>query len=292
LKDGIDSEKSWYALYDAYCPSEVLRLDTLWLYRKEIDSLRAFFQEPGFDEPEQHGSVELCETPTYLRSIRGSASFSAALSDAVEEKSLFYLTPRRSLGGDEAVSDLLRKRLHREYRFLSAHETYPGHHTLDSVRRRLANPLRQQIESPLFYEGWASYAESLLIEYGYVNDPMEQIVAWKRRLWRAARCQIDVGLNTGKLSGEDAIELLKAAGFASQEACLQIDRFRLNPGYQLCYTLGRHEIARLRAAFGTKMGRDAFHRALLQGGELPFHLIEKRFERMAETLAVTARHCG
>ena len=28
-----------------------------------------------------------------------------------------------------------------------------------------------------------------------------------------------------------------------------------------------------------QMGHDAFHRLLLEGGELPFHLIEKRLRR-------------
>ena len=57
----------------------------------------------------------------------------------------------------------------------------------------LKNPIRRQIESPLFYEGWASYAESMLIEYGYLDDPHGITRQSKRELWRSARCQIDVG---------------------------------------------------------------------------------------------------
>jgi hypothetical protein len=279
LQEGICSDKSWRELYDAYCPPEVIHLDTLSLYQQEIDSLRVFFQSRGFGNPTWQEHLQLCETPTYLRSIRGSASFGAALSGNTEERDVFYLTTRRPHGDGDERSDLLKKRLHREFRFLCAHETFPGHHVLDTVRRSLKNPVRRQIESPLFYEGWASYAESLLTEYGYVDDPMESLVAWKRRLWRAARCQIDVGLNTGKLNGDSAIELLTTVGFSPEEAQSQIHRFRLNPGYQLCYTLGHHEIARLKETHGATMGQEAFHEALLKGGELPFHLIEKRFAR-------------
>ena len=230
---------------------------------------------PGFDSSLP---LELCETPTYLRSVRSAASFGAALRADTGEKDLFYITtqPPQKHGGE--AGDLLRRRLHREYRFLSAHETIPGHHLLDGVRRGLRNPVRRQIESPLFYEGWAYYAESLLGDYGYVNSPIESLVDSKRRLWRAARCQIDVGLPTGRLARGDAVDLLTTAGFSPQEANAQIDRFRLNPGYQLCYTLGRHEIMRLRQIFGFRMGRDEFHRALLEGGERPFHLIEKALE--------------
>lgn len=159
---------------------------------------------------------------------------------------------------------------------LTAHETIPGHHFLDSIRRRLVNPIRRQIESPLFYEGWASYAEFLLVDSGYIDSPMEALVDYKRRLWRSARCQVDVGLTTGKINLENAIHLLKVCGFSSEEAHRQVDRFRLNPGYQLCYSLGSNEFKQLRVSCGRHMDETRFHTFLMEGGELPFHLIEKR----------------
>ncbi|HBD07100.1 MAG TPA: hypothetical protein DCZ69_02470, partial [Syntrophobacteraceae bacterium] len=131
-----------------------------------------------------------------------------------------------------------------------------------------------------FYEGWAYYAESLLAECGYVDRPIDLLVDCKRRLWRAARCQIDVGLTTAMLKPADAIELLTAAGFSSEEAKTQVNRFRLNPGYQLCYSLGRYEIMELRKAFAPRLGRGRFHRELLEGGQLPFHLAEQRLNNI------------
>ena len=280
LETNIDSGKSWRELYHAYAPSDIEKTDTITLYQREIERLGCFFREHGFGDFDLRSSLELCETPTYLRSVRGSASFSAALAPDVGEKDSFFITAHPSQQGGKKTEDSLKKRLHREYKFLTAHETYPGHHLLDSVRRRLQNPIRRQIESPLFYEGWAYYAESLLTEYGYVKSPIEYLVDCKRRLWRAARCQIDVGLTTGMLAGENAITLLIKAGFTPEEANTQADRFRLNPGYQLCYTLGRYEIMKLRETYGIGANRDEFHRLLLEGGELPFHHIEKRFKNL------------
>ena len=283
LQASIDPDKSWRWLYHAYAPSGVEKTDTISLYQREIERLGCFFREHGFGNIDLSSSLELCETPTYLRSVRGSASFSAALAPDVGEKDLFYITARPSQQRGKKAGDALEKRLHREYKFLTAHETFPGHHLLDSVRRRLQNPIRRQIESPLFYEGWAYYAESLLTEYGYVSSPIEYLVDCKRRLWRAARCQIDVGLTTGMLAKEDAMTLLIKAGFTPEEANTQTDRFRLNPGYQLCYTLGRYEIMKLRETYGIGTNRDAFHRQLLEGGELPFHHIEKRFKDLSRS---------
>ena len=58
----------------------------------------------------------------------------------------------------------------------------------------------------------------------------------------------------------------------------QVRRFSLTPGYQLCYFMGNHEIAGLREHFSSQLGMKAFHDSVLGGGQLPFHLVEKRLE--------------
>jgi uncharacterized protein (DUF885 family) len=268
--------KSWLELYHGYCPEEAGAIDTITLYEREMERLKHFFESNGFREVIAQGMPLVCQTPTYLQSVRSSASFSAAFTRDAGERDFFYISTRAQQQRGYESGELLRKRFHREYKFLTAHETFPGHYLLDSTRRMLQNPVRSQIESPLFYEGWAYYVESLITEYGYADNPMDRLVDRKRRLWRAARCQIDIGLSTGRLVDEDALTLLTTAGFSPEEARGQIDRFRLNPGYQLCYSLGRFEILQLREAGADRMGHDRFHRLLLEGGELPFHLIEKK----------------
>ncbi|HAA04067.1 MAG TPA: hypothetical protein DCE18_11900 [Syntrophobacteraceae bacterium] len=276
----IQSRKSWQQLYHDYCPVGVRELDTFSLYGREVERLTHFFRTHDFGWLTTQTPLVLCETPTYLRSVRSSASFSAASGAHPGEPDRFYLSTRLPPRRGRQAEERLRARLHREYQFLTAHETYPGHQLLDTMRRHLANPVRRQIESPLFYEGWAYYAESLLAECGYVDRPIDLLVDCKRRLWRAARCQIDVGLTTAMLKPADAIELLTAAGFSSEEAKTQVNRFRLNPGYQLCYSLGRYEIMELRKAFAPRLGRGRFHRELLEGGQLPFHLAEQRLNNI------------
>lgn len=278
LQSEIDPGKSWLELYHEHRPANVERFNTLTLYQQEIENLQQFFRLNGFAVIEAQGFPEVRETPLYLRAVRSSASFSADFSRDVREKDYFYITTSRTARKTNETDRLLHERLHREYKFLTAHETFPGHYLLDSVRRNLPNPVRSQIESALFYEGWAYYVESLLTEYGYAKDPVEKLVDCKRTLWRAARCQIDLGLSMGTLTMDDAVELLRTAGFSAEEAVGQIYRFRLNPGYQLCYSLGRYELRELRRKYQTKLGRDRFHEELLLGGQAPFHLIGERFD--------------
>ena len=278
LSSKIDPGASWQKLYHAYFPSDIDYRDTIALYTNEIERLRYFFSNQGFSSEDLNRPLEITETPIYLGSVRGAASFAAAITADDREKSYFFITTRLPDHRADQADALLKKRLHREFKMLTAHETIPGHHFLDSIRRRLKNPVRRQIESPLFYEGWASYAEFLLIESGYINSPMDLLLDHKRRLWRSARCQVDVGLTTGKINLEDAIRLLNICGFSHEEAARQVDRFRLNPGYQLCYSLGCHEFKQLKALFGRHIEETQFITFLMEGGELPFHLIKSRFE--------------
>jgi uncharacterized protein (DUF885 family) len=282
LKAKIDPSASWQDLYHGYYPSDIDRTDTMSLYLNEIDRLRNFFSRRGVDTDALNTPVEIAETPRYLRSVRGAASFAAAFSDDSRETSYFYITTHLAGQKTSTADSLLKKRFHREFKLLTAHETIPGHHYLDTVRRKLSNPVRRQIESPLFYEGWASYAEYMLIDSGYINSPLDLLVDYKRRLWRSARCQVDVGLTTGRIKLDDAVHLLKTCGFSAEEAWRQVDRFRLNPGYQLCYSLGCHEFKQLKAAYGSRMDTHRFHQILLDGGEIPFQLIERRIKKMVK----------
>jgi len=282
LQKKIDPCTSWQDLYHAYTPTAVEKMDTLPLYRNAAQELRLFFKQNGFMDEYLDAPVELAETPTYLKSVRSSASFAAAFSDQQEEISYFYITTRRRVSRGKKAGSRLKQRLHREYKFLTAHETIPGHQLLDSVRRRSKNPVRRQIESPLFYEGWATYAETLLTEFGYIQHPLERLVDFKRRLWRTARAQIDAGLHGGFLKFEAAVNLLTLNGFSLEEARQQIARFRLNPGYQLCYSYGCHEIKKLVDTYQTRLGPGRVHRLILEGGELPFHLIDEELKTLQQ----------
>ncbi|MBT7085404.1 MAG: DUF885 family protein [Desulfobacterales bacterium] len=278
LRSQIDPGKSWQELYSSFYPSEAKNKDLFSLYRGEMEKMLQFFNEKGLGKDILFSPVEIEETPAYLRSVRGTASFGAAFSTDKREKSYFYISIPQPGQKKPEEADNLEKRFNREYKFLTAHEIVPGHHLLDSVRRRIKNPIRRQIESPLFYEGWATYAESLLIKYGYVDTPIEKLVYYKRRLWRSARCIIDSGMPSGKIKKDNAVVLLTASGFSQKEAENQIYRFQLNPGYQLCYSLGQYEISKLQEAYGHLMPDELFHAFLLEGGQLPFHLIEKRLQ--------------
>jgi hypothetical protein len=237
----------------------------LGLYSGQIGSIRNFLKKKDVMTIPKTQQIHTLATPPFMQPVRASASYSSPVTNDRRESACFYIT-----AGKDFAS------IHNEYIFVTAHETYPGHHLLDTVRRRITNPIRQQIENPLFYEGWASYAERLIDELGYISDPTQKLIGLKRQAWRAVRAMMDAGIRIGKLTFDDTGAMLKDLGYAPRIVKSMLRHYVLSPGYQLCYTIGKFEFDRLKGQFAPKLGLKKFHDFILQGGQLPFDLIERR----------------
>ncbi len=273
LAGKIEGGKRWRDLVYERRPSITSTSEFMALYENQVKHLRRFFYDKKVISFPRGERVTVLQTPSYLQSLRATASYSAPLTGHTAGHGTFYLTP--------GTEDLAKISAHCPY--LSAHETYPGHHILDHLRIHHPNPIRRQIESPLFYEGWACYAEQLLDDLGYVRDPRQQLVGLKRQLWRNLRAELDVELQTGRVSLSEAAEKIVELGFSRKRAERQIRRFAMTPGYQLCYFMGNYEIVRLREKYASGLGLRVFHDTLLGVGQIPFHLVEKRLkEKMHE----------
>ncbi len=263
---GLNPDLSWARVLEGL-PLPEHRGGLLSLYRREVERLWAFWGKSSV-LPALQGRVEVAATPLYLQSLRSSASYAAAWGPPEETPGYFYVSPE------------MEDRAHhlRHCRFLSAHETVPGHHFLDTLRLSLPGLVARQYESPLYYEGWACYAETLLLSEGYLDKkPGDLLVGWQRRLWRALRGQVDLELQRGRWDLEEGCRRLDQAGYPQGASRAQVLQLALNPGYQLCYTLGLREILRLREEY-KPLGLARFHEILLRGGQLPFPWVEKRLK--------------
>ncbi|MFQ6078120.1 MAG: DUF885 family protein [Thermodesulfobacteriota bacterium] len=264
----IDSRKTWNRILYGVLPSVSSPAEVMQLFQKEVKKLRGFFYSQDIMSFPFGEKLRVLQTPSFLQSLRATASYRAPLTGNTEGHGFFYITPGKE--------DLELISSHCPY--LSAHETYPGHHILDHLRIHHSNPIRRQIESPLFYEGWACYAEHLLDELGYIQDPHQQLIGLKRKLWRSLRAVLDVELQMERITLAQGAKKIENVGYSSTRANRQIRRFALTPGYQLCYSMGMHEIVRMRKRFSSHLALKTFHDTLLGGGQVPFHLVERRLD--------------
>jgi len=278
----IDPDKDWQEIYDGTGLPEKAYADTVSLYREEVKRLETFFCRQGVLPMPPGGSVRVEPTPAYLQPIRATASYSAPpfLDDRVRE-GCFFVQVYDDQGPSSEEGRRRLETVHREYRYLTAHETCPGHHLLDWSRLCRPDPIRRWIESAFFYEGWACYAEQLVDEFGYDPEPRQHLIRVKRDLWRAVRGRLDLELHIGTISLEQGAERLEALGYAPRDAKKQARRITLTPGYQLCYTLGKHGLLDLRRRYVPPLSLEDFHALVLGSGQVPFACLEQALDSFA-----------
>ncbi len=234
-------------------------------YQAIISQLKDHCLAHGFVAPEMVTDcpVRVQTIPDHLLPIRSNAAYSMP-PGYPPRGGTFYTMP----GNDDDLP--------RDIMLLAAHETFPGHHLLDTLRWRLDRPIRRCIEFPIFYEGWASIAEEILFDTHFFSGPVDRLLMAKRRYWRAQRGRIDLKLHTHRHGVEDAAASLSAKGIAPDRATAMVRRYALKPGYQLAYTIGRRKFRQLYAIYLSN-GRTPtqFVQQALSQGEIGFdHLAE------------------
>ena len=254
-------------VYDKIGFKSGLQEDPVKIYRSEADRIRMHLIDRGIlgDDHESCIPVIVEEMPSYFRAIRSASSYSI-YPRYPPASGTFYVLTASCYG---VPSENLN-----EYKMLTAHETYPGHHLLDSSRLSLKSIVRRSLEFPLFYEGWACFAEMLLSFTGYFTDPADRFILAKRRYWRAVRGQIDIGLQTKELDLESAANILREAGIPYQRAMASSKIYTLNPGYQICYTVGIRRFLDLYKKYGEADLKN-FAKTALSNGEILFTDLEK-----------------
>jgi uncharacterized protein (DUF885 family) len=160
------------------------------------------------------------------------------------------------------------------------HETYGGHHV--QILYQMQNPrrLRQRQSTSMFSEGWGLYNEQLFQETGFLPSERLHLRQLQLRLWRNARVIYDVGMQTGRMSRDEAIRLMTdRVGFLGWAAEAEVDSAIARPGYFIGYFMGMSEILKMREEFRQRRGaaftlRD-FHDRLLKIGSMPPALVRE-----------------
>ena len=133
-------------------------------------------------------------------------------------------------------------------------------------------------------EGWAHYCEQMMMEEGFVTGPEAKLIQLTDAMWRAVRIMVDVRLSQGKMSIEEAIDMLvREVGISKEAATAEVRRYTQSPSYPLSYLLGKHMILELREEVKRKMGDKFslkfFHDTITANGYLPLSLLRRVFDQ-------------
>jgi uncharacterized protein (DUF885 family) len=172
------------------------------------------------------------------------------------------------------------------------HETYCGHHVQGLYQLHNGSNFRRTSSISIFSEGWGLYIERVMQETGFFPSEKIHLRNLQLRLWRIARVIWDVGMNSGKLTYEQAVTLLvERVGFQRWAAELEVDYAAEHPGYQLGYFMGYSGIVNMREEFkqvrGDQFTLSDFHERLLKVGCMPPKLMREGLMNSLSTANAT-----
>lgn len=243
-------------------------------YRQRMKASYDWWAESELVAMPEKQSLKVQATPEFLRHMIPFAAYESPQPSDPEQRGLYYVT---------TTSDEAALAEHNDYsiELTCAHEAFPGHH-LQFVTENQSKPgyTRLLNASASMYEGWALYCEALAIEQGYLNKDEHRLIMLRDGAWRALRIIIDVKLQTGQLSIDDAVQLMVAElGFSDEQAQAEINWYSCSPATPLCYAVGREMILHARAVaeeMGEQQGSfdlKEFHDQLLSQGSIALPLV-------------------
>ena len=167
---------------------------------------------------------------------------------------------------------------------LTIHEATPGHYLQLSHANKFRGStlLRSIFYSGTFVEGWATYAEQLMVEKGFGGDKvkMQQL---KMKLRLIINSIIDQKIHTAGMTEQEAIDIMMNEGFQEEgEAVGKWRRDCMSSTQLSTYYVGNMEINDLRRAYEAKHGRDidikSMHDQILSFGSPPPKYIKQLLE--------------
>lgn len=164
---------------------------------------------------------------------------------------------------------------------ISVHEAYPGHFVQFLHSNNAPTNPQKVFFSYAATEGWAHYAEQMMIEAGFgAADPFYELAQIQDALLRNCRLVCAIGLHTEGMSVKKATEFfMKNAFMGEHPARREAERGTFDPGY-LNYTLGKLQILKLREDYKKKQGKayslKKFHDEFLAHGMPPISYTRTR----------------
>ena len=247
--------------------------------RATVDSLSAFVERKGIASlpPDERVVVE----PALPFSLGFASMHASPPMEKTPVKSIYRITePPLDMPKAEADAWLERYN-YASLENTSAHEAMPGHwlhsiymrRTPGKVRRIWIglNPFPQPSSGQ---DGWAHYAEQMVLDEGFANnDPRYRLAQLSDALTRICRLLSGVRVHTKQWTLADAQRCFEEQAYvAAPAAKREAERAVYDPTYG-GYFLGKRGILKLRADYQAKMGAEfnlrAFHERVMSNGIAP-----------------------
>lgn len=246
-------------------------------YRAANKGVESFMRTHAFATVQwADAKVEIVDSPPHMRGVSFASMNAAGPLDTNLTTAHFEVNAPDASTPKAARDALLAFHTRGATENISIHEAIPGHYLQYLWQRRSPSTVRKILWAATFGEGWAHYCEQALLDLGYKGeDPVRGRAFYLRSaLQRATRVLVDVGVNDGSLTLEQAAKKLEEHAMLEPEAArIEARRALLWPANMFAYTYGKLKILALRekvkARDGGAFDLVAFHDRMLAVGAVP-----------------------
>jgi len=243
---------------------------------RAVEEARRFAVERGLVTFPSEARPRIEETPAYARPAVFASMDTPGQYETRSLEAYYYVTPVEPDWTAEHREEHLRMFNRYTTAMIDVHEAYPGHFLQFLYAPRFPTKVRKLLATTANVEGWAHYAEQMMLDEGFGGgDPRMRLAQLQEALLRDCRYVVAIKMHTQGMTVDEATRLFVEQGFqepanAREEAL----RGTYDPMY-IAYTLGKLQIQKLRDDYRARTGRDlrAFHDAFVAQGGLPMELL-------------------
>ena len=162
-----------------------------------------------------------------------------------------------------------------------AHEGYPGHLYQTVMTYNYEYPdIRSILNYSGYVEGWATYVEMLSYHYADIDEDIASFLSHNQAATLSLYALSDIGLHYYGWTEQEMYDFWAGYGITNEKAIKEITQLILSePGNYLKYYVGYIEFLNLKDVAKQQLRDDyndlSFHRAILDIGPAPFHIIEE-----------------
>jgi len=247
--------------------------------RHALDETSAFVRAHDlvtvYDDP-----LEIIPMPEFQRGVALAYCDAPGPLDR-GQKTFYVISPIPDDWTDSQVKSFLREYNTRSIDDLTIHEAMPGHYVQLMHSNRYDSPLRAVLASGTFIEGWAVYAERMMVEQGFRgDDPLMRLIQLKWYLRSIGNAILDQAVHVDGMSREDAMHLMTHDTFQEErEAAAKWVRAQLTSAQLPTYFVGVQEHLALREEARRKWGKgftlERYNDTVLSFGSPPVRYVRE-----------------
>src|SRR5581483_1374332 len=289
----IDPDKKPIEVFQAIQKDHPTEQNLISDTARDLDMIRQFLMDHKIISLPSPVRPQVTETPQYLRATSFASMDTPGPFETKATEAYYYVTPPEHDWSAQQKEEWLSAFNYYTTDIVSIHECYPGHYVqFLHLNASPANKLEKIFNSYAFVEGWAHYAEQIMVDEGFgagtsgtlnhddkVKAAKYLLAQTDEALLRVCRFCVSIKMHCQGMNVDDAAKFFQENSYYEQKPARQEAlRGTFDPEY-LYYTLGKLEIFKLREDYrkqqGSSFSLEKFHDEMLRHGAPPVRLLRE-----------------